>query len=82
MRDFVREVGLPIFVTGGILGVGICALMIVATALEAYQCAKYEKVTGRPTSYEGLSCYVKDGGQWYIWAEYKHHLAAKRGVKQ
>lgn len=49
----------------------------LSTTLEHYQCGEYESVTGKPTRYEGMSCYVQDTGNWYAWAEYKHRLATK-----
>lgn len=45
--------------------------------MEAYQCNVYQGVTGKPTKYEGLSCFVQDGGNWYAWTEYKYRLVTK-----
>lgn len=77
MRDLWCDLGIPLTTT-------LCALvMFFALALgigalfESYQCSRYEAVTGKPTRYEGLSCYVQDTGNWYAWDEYKHRLATK-----
>lgn len=77
MRDFWYEVGLPIAVIGAMFGAVFSVVIGVISVLEAYQCGKYEAVTGKPTRYEGLTCYVQDKAEWYSWAEYKHRLVTK-----
>ena len=79
--QFIDEIVLPVMgftVLVVVLFVVLFAALVGgAAALEAYQCVKYESVTGKPTRYEGLSCYVQDTGNWYAWTEYQHRLATK-----
>lgn len=74
---FIDDIVLPVMAFAACFVVLFAALVGGATALEAYQCGKYESVTGKQTRYEGLSCYVQDTGNWYAWTEYKHRLATK-----
>ena len=82
MRDFLEDVGPQILCIGGVMAVFFSVIIGIATTLEMYQCSKYESVTGRPTRYEGLSCYVQDEGTWYMWSEYKNRLVAKGEFKK
>lgn len=75
--QFLDDYFLPLlFFVVAVLTVFAVALGL-STTLEHYQCGKYESVTGKPTRYEGMSCYVQDTGNWYAWTEYKHRLATK-----
>lgn len=82
MRDFLEDAGLPLLCIVGAMVVFFSAIIGIFTTLEMYQCSKYESVTGRPTRYEGLSCYVQDEGTWYMWSEYKNRLVAKGEFKK
>lgn len=42
-----------------------------------FECSTYERVTGRYTKLEGLTCYVQEKGVWYEWSEYKLRFATK-----
>ena len=77
MRDFWYDLGLPIAMTLCSLAMFFGLAIGIGALFESYQCSKYEAVTGKPTRYEGLSCYVQDTGSWYVWAEYKHRLVTK-----
>lgn len=77
MRGFWYDIGLTIAVIAGGMVLFLSIVVGIGAAFESYQCTKYETVTGRPTRYDGLACYVQDGGAWYAWAEYKHRLATK-----
>lgn len=64
--EFIKIVVLPI--------VGIA---LAAYAMTAWECAAYQNTTGKETKMAAASCYIKDGGAWYDWSEYKHRLVTK-----
>jgi len=75
---FIDDYVLPsLFIVVVVMLAVFAGVIALFTALEHYQCGKYESVTGKPTRYEGLSCYVQDTGNWYAWTEYQHRLATK-----
>jgi hypothetical protein len=77
MRELFEDFLMPIIGLLAVLAVFFAIAIGVGAIFDSYQCSRYEKVTGKPTQYEGLSCYVQDGGSWYAWTEYKHRLATK-----
>lgn len=64
--EFIKIVVLPIAV-----------LAAMAYGATAWQCAGYEDITGKETQMKAGSCFIKDGGAWYAWTEYKYRLATK-----
>lgn len=73
MKDFLGLVALIVVPLAAILG--------LAMAGEAYQCSRYEAVTGKPTRYSGAQCFINDKGEWFAWDEYKNRLVASGAKK-
>jgi hypothetical protein len=76
MRYFFDDVIFAILLTVGVAALFFSLVIGLCAVLESYQCAKYETVTGKPTQFTGLACYVQDNGGWYSWTEYKNRLVA------
>jgi hypothetical protein len=70
MRDFI----IPTFVA-------VALIFALPLYIVHAECDAYEKLTGRQTLMQWGSCYVKDGGQWYRWDEYKLRNAATGNAK-
>jgi hypothetical protein len=76
MDDLIEFFKVGLTVIAMLLGV-FGALIFVMCLIEAHQCRSYESVTGMPTKYDGLRCYVQDNQRWYSWEEYKPRLRLK-----
>ena len=64
---------------GGAILVTLLASLVVCAPVYfgmRYQCASYAQVTGKPTKFVALDCYIQDGAKWYVWEEYKHRFLA------
>jgi hypothetical protein len=77
MRDFWYDAIVPMAVICGLVVVALAFIIGFGAASVAYSCAGYEKATGKPTKFVNLDCYIKDGDQWFVWAEYKNRLVTK-----
>jgi hypothetical protein len=73
MRDFFEFLGVGACVCGALVTLFLLLFGLIAV-VEWHQCGSYEKVTAKPTKYEGLRCYVEHNGVWYSWEEYKPRL--------
>lgn len=73
----MREVLILIAMLGTAFG-GAIGLSIGITA---WECAGYERATGKATRMTAGTCYVQDNGSWYHWDEYKHRLVTKGEMK-
>lgn len=60
----------------------LCAPWILGHIVVSYQCSTYERVTGKPTKTEAMTCYVNEGGQWMAWDEYKLRFATRAQAAQ
>ncbi len=78
MREF-KELWLPPIIFFTVL---IGGSFVAVTGLDQYNCQGYSTATGKPTKYLAMECYIKDGGEWYAWNEYKYRLAARGQMKQ
>ncbi len=74
VRDFLLIIFMCLLVLAG------CTLVVVM--LDKASCAGYSETTGKPTKYVAMECYIKDGGEWYAWSEYKYRLAARGQMRQ
>lgn len=77
MNSFFEDVVVPVAVIVGVCAAALAAIVAVLSALTAYQCAQYETVTGKPTKFAGMECYINDGGKWFAWSEYKNRLVTR-----
>ena len=48
-----------LLVVVGAFGFVFLVVIAPAIALDSYQCGKYQKMTGKETRYEALTCYVE-----------------------
>jgi hypothetical protein len=79
MNDFVATVVAIIFGLAA-LAIPVAGLIWLVEVYEEKQCNTYSQVTARATQYRTGMCYIKDGGEWYAWSEYKSRNATT-GVK-
>jgi hypothetical protein len=63
-----------------IVPIGVLILVIAAVMAPLFgfaywvgsaECSTYQQMTGKPTKYTMMACYINDSGQWYHWEEYK-----------
>jgi hypothetical protein len=78
MREFLTFIASFVVAMTALFG-AILGLLAVG---ERWQCAGYERDTGRPTKYGNAMCFIQDGGQWYSWEEYKNRLVARGEMKK
>jgi len=77
IRDFIEFFS---FTVG--LFLALCVVVALPLiALDMWQCRSYQETTGKPTKYRAGMCFIKDGGEWYSWTEYKHRLVTKGEMK-
>ena len=74
----LTEVWLPCL---GLVAVTGALVLVPPYFIDKYSCGQYAEITGKPTKFAALECYIKDGDKWYVWAEYKYRLAAKGEMK-
>jgi hypothetical protein len=79
MNDLIEAIAGVIFCLAA-LAVPVAGIIWLVEVYEEKQCNTYSQVTARATQYRTGMCYIKDGGEWYAWSEYKSRNATT-GVK-
>jgi hypothetical protein len=75
MGDFLE--GLCFAVMSSIVA---CIIVFGALfAVEKTECSGYQRVTGKDTRFEALTCYLNNNGTWMTTDEYKSSLAGTAG---
>jgi hypothetical protein len=61
----------------------ICAVMFASNVYGSYQCASYERITGKKTMWQTLDiCYIQTADGWQRWDEYTKRAVASEGLKR
>lgn len=79
MSNFIATIVAIIYVFTA-LAIPVAGIIMLAEWYDEKQCNTYSQVTSRATQYRTGMCYIKDGGEWYAWSEYKIRNATT-GVK-
>ena len=79
MSSLIEVIAAIIFALAAI-AIPVAGIIWLVELHDEKQCNTYSQVTNRATQYRTGMCYIKDGGEWYAWSEYKSRNATT-GVK-
>ena len=65
-----------------VLAVVFGGIALASNVYGSYQCAAYERITGKKTMWHTLDiCYVQTSDGWQRWDEYTKRAIASEGLK-
>jgi hypothetical protein len=73
----VREVVEVVLAVMTVLVIAILLILGLGYVYTNWQCAAYERATGKSTKVEAATCYVRQDGVWMHWSEYKFRFATQ-----
>lgn len=64
-----------------VIGVPCGLVFGIMYAVEMSQCSTFMQVTGHPTHYAGLTCYVKDGDEFRTMKQYERTVEQNMNLR-